>query len=104
MSLQALTHIDPNRFFQLPKFDGTDIQRLNTQIGGVAVSNDFSGRLSVTRPRKATELHPRGISKRISAPSISTRRVQPEELSSESRLHIKSSRFETTSMWPSKGI
>ncbi|MDH5669361.1 MAG: hypothetical protein OEY86_15255 [Nitrospira sp.] len=48
MSLQALTHIDPNRFFQLPKFDGTDIQRLNTQVGGVAVSNDFSGRLSVT--------------------------------------------------------
>jgi len=48
MSLQALIQIDPNRFFQFPKSDGTEIQRLNTLIGGVAVSNEFSGRLSVT--------------------------------------------------------
>jgi len=48
MSLQALTQIDPNQFFQLPKSDGTVIQRLNTQVGGIAVSKDFSGRLSVT--------------------------------------------------------
>jgi hypothetical protein len=48
MSLQVLTQINPSRFFDLPKSDGTDIQRLNTQVEGIAVSNDFSGRLSVT--------------------------------------------------------
>ncbi|MDH5640607.1 MAG: hypothetical protein OEY28_04890 [Nitrospira sp.] len=48
MSLQSVTQIDPSRFFQLPKSDDAPVQRLNTQIGGIAVSNDFSGRLSVT--------------------------------------------------------
>lgn len=48
MSLQALTQINPSWFFHLPKFDDTDIQPLNTQIGKVTVSNEYSGRLSVT--------------------------------------------------------
>ena len=47
MSLRSLSQIDPHRFFQLPQSESADIQRLNTQIGGIAVSNDFSGRLSV---------------------------------------------------------
>ncbi|MEK7235330.1 MAG: hypothetical protein AAB242_01840, partial [Nitrospirota bacterium] len=52
MSVQALTQFDPKQFFNLASTGcaggcaGT--QRLDTQVGGVAVSNDFSGRLSVT--------------------------------------------------------
>ena len=48
MALQALTHIDPSRFFQLPNSDAAHVQRLDAQIGAIEVSNDFSGRLSVT--------------------------------------------------------
>jgi len=48
MPVQALTQIDPSQFFTVPSTSGTGGQRLNTQVSGVAVSNDFSGRLSVT--------------------------------------------------------
>lgn len=47
MPVQAMTQTDPNLFFKPPSTDVTGLQRLNTQVGGVAVSNDFSGRLSV---------------------------------------------------------
>jgi hypothetical protein len=48
MSVQALTQVDPKQFFNLPSTNGTGTQRLDTQVSGVAISNDFSGRLSVT--------------------------------------------------------
>jgi hypothetical protein len=48
MPVQSLTQVDPKQFFNLSSVNGTGIQRLDTQVGGVAVSNDFSGRLSVT--------------------------------------------------------
>ena len=48
MPVQALTQFDPTQFFRLPSAQGAGIQRLDTKVGGVAVSNDFSGRLSVT--------------------------------------------------------
>jgi hypothetical protein len=48
MSVQALTQVDPTKFFNLPSANGTAPQRLDTKVSGVAVSNDFSGRLSVT--------------------------------------------------------
>ena len=48
MSVQALTQFDPAQFFRLPSTNGTGNQRLDTKVSGVAVSNDFSGRLSVT--------------------------------------------------------
>ena len=48
MSVHALTQFDPTQFFRLPSANGMGIQRLDTKISGVAVSNDFSGRLSVT--------------------------------------------------------
>ena len=48
MSVQALTQVDPQQFFRLPSTHATGIQRLDTQVSGVAVSNDFTGRLSVT--------------------------------------------------------
>jgi len=50
MSVQALTQVDPTQFFNLnqPSANGTAPQRLDTKVTGVAVSNDFSGRLSVT--------------------------------------------------------
>jgi hypothetical protein len=48
MSVQVLTQVDPKQFFNLPSANGTGIQRLDTQVSGVAVSNDFSGRVSVT--------------------------------------------------------
>ena len=48
MPVQALTQVDPQQFFRLPSTHATGIQRLNTQVSGVAVSNDFIGRLSVT--------------------------------------------------------
>jgi hypothetical protein len=48
MSVQALTQVDPKQFFNLPSTNGTGTQRLDTQVSGVAVSNDFSGRVSVT--------------------------------------------------------
>ena len=49
MSVQALTQVDPTQFFNLQSAtNGTTPQRLDTKVSGVAVSNDFSGRLSVT--------------------------------------------------------
>jgi len=48
MPVQALTQVDPTQFFNLPSTNGTGTQRLDTQVSGVAISNDFSGRLSVT--------------------------------------------------------
>jgi len=48
MSVSALTQVDPNQFFNLSSTSGTGTQRLDTKVGGVAVSTDFSGRLSVT--------------------------------------------------------
>lgn len=48
MSAQALTQVDPQQFFRLPSTNATGVQRLDTKVSGVAVSNDFSGRLSVT--------------------------------------------------------
>jgi hypothetical protein len=48
MPIQAVNNIDPKQFFLLPSADGAGTQRLNTQLSGVAVSNDLSGRLSVT--------------------------------------------------------
>jgi hypothetical protein len=48
MPIQALNNIDPKQFFRLPSTDGAETQRLNTQVSGVAISNDLSGRLSVT--------------------------------------------------------
>lgn len=48
MPVQALSQIDPKQFFRPPSTDTVGTQRLNTQVSGVAVSNDLSGRLSVT--------------------------------------------------------
>ena len=48
MPVQALTQFDPTQFFRLPSAQGAGIQRLDTKVSGVAVSNEFSGRLSVT--------------------------------------------------------
>ena len=48
MPVQALTQVDPTQLFRLPSTNGTGTQRLDTKVSGVAVSKDFSGRLSVT--------------------------------------------------------
>jgi hypothetical protein len=48
MSVQALTQVDPTQFFNLPSANAATPQRLDTKVSGVAISNDFSGRLSVT--------------------------------------------------------
>lgn len=48
MSVSALTQFDPSRFFNLSSSNNTGAQRLDTKVSGVAVSTDFSGRLSVT--------------------------------------------------------
>jgi hypothetical protein len=52
MPVQALTQVDPTQFFNLQSANGspngTGSQRLDTKVSGIAVSNDFSGRLSVT--------------------------------------------------------
>ena len=47
MPIQALTAIDPHRFFDLRSTSDSEAFRLETGIRGVTVSNDFSGRLSV---------------------------------------------------------
>lgn len=47
MTVQALTTFDPQQFFNVRQGTDAPIQRLDTQVTGVAVSNDFSGRLSV---------------------------------------------------------
>lgn len=48
MPVQALTQVDPTQFFNLPSAKGAGSQRLDTKVSGVAISNDFSGRVSVT--------------------------------------------------------
>ena len=48
MPVHALTQVDPTQFFRVLSANGTGTQRLDTKVSGVAVSNDFSGRLSVT--------------------------------------------------------
>lgn len=48
MSAQALTQVHPQQVFRLPSTNATGVQRLDTQVSGVAISNDFSGRLNVT--------------------------------------------------------
>jgi len=48
MSVQSLTQVDSTQFFNLPSTNGRGTQRLDTQVSGIAISNDFSGRLSVT--------------------------------------------------------
>jgi hypothetical protein len=52
MPVQSLTQADPTQFFNLPSANGsangTGFQRLDTKVSGIAVSNDFSGRVSVT--------------------------------------------------------
>jgi hypothetical protein len=48
MPVQALTFIDPHHFFNLRQLPDAGGHRLDTRVSGVAVSNDFSGRLAVT--------------------------------------------------------
>jgi hypothetical protein len=48
MPVQALTQVVPQQFFALSSANGAGTQRLDTKASGVAVSNDFTGRLSVT--------------------------------------------------------
>lgn len=48
MPVQALAQVVPQQFFALSSANGAGIQRLDTKISEVAVSNDFTGRLSVT--------------------------------------------------------
>lgn len=48
MSVQALTSIDLHQFFNLSQISDAKVYRLDTKVGGVVVSNDYSGRLAVT--------------------------------------------------------
>lgn len=48
MPVQALTSVDPHHFFNLRRLPDGEVHRLDTRVSGVAVSNDFSGRLAVT--------------------------------------------------------
>ena len=48
MPVQALTSIDPHQFFNLRQLSDAGVYRLDTKVSGVAVSNEFSGRLAVT--------------------------------------------------------
>jgi len=48
MPIQALTTVDPHRFFDLRSTSDRGASRLETGVIGVTVSNDFSGLLSVT--------------------------------------------------------
>ena len=48
MPVQALTSIDPHHFFSLRQLPDGEVHRLDTRVSGVAVSNDFYGRLAVT--------------------------------------------------------
>jgi hypothetical protein len=48
MPVQALTSIDPHQFFNLRQLSDAGVHQLDTKVSGVAVSNDFSGRLAVT--------------------------------------------------------
>ncbi|MDH5348623.1 MAG: hypothetical protein OEW13_12040, partial [Nitrospira sp.] len=48
MPVQSLAGIDPNQFFNLRSPATIGTHRLETGVSGVTLSNDFSGRLSVT--------------------------------------------------------
>ncbi|MGZ8366919.1 MAG: hypothetical protein ACXWWG_11465 [Nitrospira sp.] len=48
MPVQALTSIDSPQFYNLRQLSDAGVYRLDTKVSGVAVSNDFSGRLAVT--------------------------------------------------------
>lgn len=48
MPVQALTSIDPHHVFNLRQLPDGEVHGLDTRVSGVAVSNDFSGRLAVT--------------------------------------------------------
>ena len=48
MPVQALTSVDPHHFFNLRRLPDGEVHRLDTRVSGVAVSNEFSGRLAVT--------------------------------------------------------
>jgi len=48
MPVQSLAAIDPNQFFNLRSTAAIGTHRLETGVSGVTLSNDFSGRLSIT--------------------------------------------------------
>jgi len=48
MTVPASTSFDPQQFFNLRSISELPAHRLDTQVSSVMVSNDFSGRLSVT--------------------------------------------------------
>ncbi len=48
MPVQSLAAIDPHQFFNLRSTAAIGTHRLETGVSGVTLSNDFSGRLSVT--------------------------------------------------------
>lgn len=48
MQLEALPHIDPQQFLNLRQLSNAGGHRLDTRGSGVAVSNEFFGRLAVT--------------------------------------------------------
>src|SRR5262249_12188431 len=48
MPVKALTQVDPPQFINLSSANNAGTQRLDATFSGVSVSNDFTGRLSVT--------------------------------------------------------
>ena len=48
MPVEALTPLDPSQFVNLHQSGAVGGHRLDTQVSGFVVSNDFSGRLNVT--------------------------------------------------------
>ncbi|UVT20531.1 MAG: hypothetical protein H8K03_00995 [Nitrospira sp.] len=48
MPVEALTKFDPQQFFNLRPIANAGLRRLDTQVSQMAISNDVSGRLSVT--------------------------------------------------------
>jgi hypothetical protein len=47
MPIQSMTPFDSSQFFRLPSLGGTGTQRLDTQVGAIAVSNKLAGQLTV---------------------------------------------------------
>lgn len=47
MHVRSLAQFDPARFLRVPTKIGTDVQRLNESVNGLALSNDLSGKLIV---------------------------------------------------------
>jgi len=48
MPVEALTNFDPQQFFNLRPIANVGLRQLDTQVSQMAISNDLSGRLSVT--------------------------------------------------------